>query len=139
VSLQARTEDIRQRAANATHGPWFVLGDSVYYDDEEDPDLNDATPIADMVGFEWNRQFIAHSRGDIPFLLKRVEELEEENKSISISETHHATLLSDCEMENERLRTQLQKRDEQLAEIQKGGGFGAVDVNFTGFGGEFWT
>jgi hypothetical protein len=74
---------------------------------------------------------------DIPFLLKRVEELEKENKSISISETHHATLLSDCEMENERLRTRLQKRDEQLAEIQKGGEFGVVDTNFTGRGGEW--
>jgi hypothetical protein len=56
---------------------------------------------------------------DVPYLLKRVEELEAENKGLSISETHHATLLSDCEMENRRLRT-------QLAEIQKGGEFGVA-------------
>jgi hypothetical protein len=54
---------------------------------------------------------------------QRIEELEEKYKGMSISETHHATLLSDCEMENQRLRSQLEKRNEVIAEIQRGGGW----------------
>jgi hypothetical protein len=57
---------------------------------------------------------------DVSYLIKRVEELEEENKGVSISETHHATLLADCEMENQRLRKQLEKTKEQITEIQRG-------------------
>lgn len=76
---------------------------------------------------EWRRGYVLDGMQHVDALLQRVSQLEEENYSLSILETHHGTLLSEKEgendrlkAENQRLRATLEKREEHLAEVRRG-------------------
>jgi hypothetical protein len=80
---QEQLEAIRQRAENATPGPWEwsgdKFGDIVVYSPERRGFHNNGGEIAQLdFGSQSDATFIAHARTDIPALLEHIAELEAE-------------------------------------------------------------
>jgi hypothetical protein len=80
---QEQLEAIRQRAENATPGPWKwsgdKFGDIVVYSPERRGFHNNGGEIAELdFGSQADATFIAHARTDIPALLDHITELEAE-------------------------------------------------------------
>lgn len=79
-----RLAEIRERAEQATAGPWYLVNDNQIHDREtkfneygvrigETPNL---IAVEKWPNGPANTQFIAHSRQDIPELLEYIEELQ---------------------------------------------------------------
>ena len=67
-----RLKEIKERAAKATPGPWRAEGSFIF-------DENHSgwwPPLVEVHKNAGNAEFVAHSREDIPHLIRRLEETE---------------------------------------------------------------
>lgn len=144
-----RMEEIRKRHEGTTPGPWMVnsgghhpmreVGAPFADSGSQSIALCRAISIDDNGGGERDAEFIAMAKEDIPYLLSRVEELEKElidskshfrNSMLEASVWAFKRRTWDLEMklkhlweENQRLRSQLEKKDQHLAEVRRGAEF----------------
>jgi hypothetical protein len=84
MTTEQRIEQIKERADKATAGPWnYCESDGVFYSPDKTPvgcvydNVDSGTDEIDDEPSRHNGYFIAHAREDVPFLLRRIEELKE--------------------------------------------------------------